>query len=182
MVVATVMAAFAGDPAWAFITAGDYDHAAGPFAAALFGSRVDSGHVWLADDGAGVAMWEPPRDEPEPGHGSAEWDDYRAAVGDRAWAALEQYDAAVTAVRPATPHWYLGVLATHPDRQGEGLATAVLAPVLARADADGIPCGLETSTTGNKAFYAGRGFTEATVVDLLEGPPTWWLTRPPVSR
>ncbi len=36
----------------------------------------------------------------------------------------------------------------------------------------------ETSTPANKAFYAGRGFTEGVAVDIPGGPPTWWLRRP----
>jgi GNAT superfamily N-acetyltransferase len=79
----------------------------------------------------------------------------------------------------ADPHWYLGVLATHPARQGEGLASAVLAPVLDEADRTGIACCLETSKDANRRFYSRRGFTQATDVLLPDGPRTWWMRRPP---
>ncbi len=88
------------------------------------------------------------------------------------------YEAALDAVGPVRPYWYLGVLATHPDHQGRGLATTVLRPGLAAADAEGWDCWLETSTPANKAFYAGRGFTGSVAVDIPGGPPTWWLRRP----
>ena len=91
---------------------------------------------------------------------------------------LAGYKAAVDAVSPAEPHWYLGVLATHPDRQREGLAGAVLAPVLHEADRRGVPCGLETSTEENRRFYERCGFTTASEIALDGGPPTWWLYRP----
>jgi len=109
------------------------------------------------------------------------WAAYRAEAGAPAWQRLTEYDHAVDAVRPATPHWYLGVLATRPDRQGEGLATAVMAPVLERADADGIDCFLETSRPGNRAFYERRGFTDVADVPMVSGPPTWWLRRAPAT-
>jgi len=91
---------------------------------------------------------------------------------------LVAYKTALAAVCPADPYWYLGVLATHPTRQGEGLATAVLTPVLGEADRDGLACCLETSTETNRRFYERRGFIEPTAVELPAGPPTWWLHRP----
>ncbi len=99
------------------------------------------------------------------------WTAYRALAGEPAWRRLTAYEDAVDAARPSTPHWYLGVLATRPDRQGAGLATAVMAPVLARADGEGLDCCLETSTLANKAFYQRRGFTEVTEVHLAPARP-----------
>jgi GNAT superfamily N-acetyltransferase len=76
---------------------------------------------------------------------------------------------------------YLGVLATHPARQGEGVATAVLTPILDEADRLGIACCLETSTMKNRRFYERRDFTRATEIILPGGPPTWWLRRAPTQ-
>ena len=103
-------------------------------------------------------------------------------VGEEIWTRLSIYDAAVHGGAPEPPYWYLGVLATHPDRHGQGLATAVLGPGLAAADEEGWDCWLETSTPANKAFYAGRGFTEGREFAVPDGPPTWWLRRPTASR
>ena len=68
--------------------------------------------------------------------------------------------------------------ALSPTHQGRGLATAVLAPGLATADAEGWDAWLETSKPGNKAFYAGRGFTDVRPVEIPDGPATWWIRRP----
>jgi GNAT superfamily N-acetyltransferase len=73
------------------------------------------------------------------------------------------------------------VLATHPDHQRSGLASAVIAPIIARADMDGLDCCLETSTARNRAFYGRRGFTESTELSIAGGPPTWWLRRSAAS-
>jgi GNAT superfamily N-acetyltransferase len=43
------------------------------------------------------------------------------------------------------PHWYCWLLAVHPDHQGEGLSTALVDHTFARADADGVPCWLEST-------------------------------------
>lgn len=90
-----------------------------------------------------------------------------------------RYNDAVTAASPAEPHWYLGVLATDPERQREGLAIALPTPILDEADRLGIACCLETSTADNRRFYERRGFTQATEVAVPGGPPTWWLRRAP---
>jgi len=182
-VTATVAAAFAGDPAWAFLHGDDYDRLAPHFAGALFDLRVGSGDVWVTGDLAAAAMWEPPRRPRAPSDGSeTQWQAYRARAGETAWRRLVEYEDAVDAARPTTPYWYLGVLATHPDRQREGLASAVMAPVLEQADGAGIDCCLETSTVANKAFYGRRGFTDVTAVPMASGTPTWWLRRPPRER
>ena len=56
------------------------------------------------------------------------------------------------------PHWYLWILGVDPDRHGQGVGSALIAPVLRRADESGLPCYLETETEKNVAFYEKRGF------------------------
>jgi GNAT superfamily N-acetyltransferase len=181
-VAATVAAAFAHDPAWAFIFGEEYERLAAHFAAALFDVRVASRTVWVTDDLAAVAMWDSPdRGDAVPGYAEGVWKRYRALSGKDALARLEIYNDAVVCASAAEPHWYLGVLATDPRRRREGLASAVLAPILDEADRAGLPCCLETSTAENRRFYERRGFTQATDVLLPGGPATWWLERPPAA-
>ena len=179
-VLETVVAAFRDDPAWGFILSDDFERLAPHFVGALFDLRLATDTVWVTDDLAAAALWAAPGGSSSPPEFVERvWADYRTVAGESAWQRLHAYDRAVDACRPTTPYWYLGVLATRPDRQGEGLASAVMRPVLDRADKDELVCCLETSTTGNRAFYQGRGFTRAVEVDVDGGPPTWWLTRDP---
>jgi GNAT superfamily N-acetyltransferase len=181
-VVATVAAAFAEDPGWAFILGEEYERLVTHFVAAVFDIRVASQNVWVTDDLAAAAMWDSPsKSGAEPGHADSVWARYRAIAGEDAFERLALYHEAVTAVSLAEPHWYLGILATHPQRQREGLATALLTPILNDADRLGIACCLEASTADNRRFYEHRGFTQATEIFLPGGPPTWWLRRPPDS-
>jgi GNAT superfamily N-acetyltransferase len=179
-VVATVVAAFATDPAWEFITGGEIERVSPSFAGALFDGRAGRGTVWVADDCRAVAMWDD-RTQPvvEDDHQRTVWADYRANVGEQSFACLLRYDDAVHAQEPAVPFWYLGVLATHPSAQGTGLASAVIAPVLALADSAGVDCWLETSKPTNTEFYERRGFTERVRLTSPDVPPTWWMRRPP---
>jgi GNAT superfamily N-acetyltransferase len=175
-VTAAVASAFARDPAWLFLFGDDYDRQASLFAGALFDLRVGSGDVWVSEDLSAASFWEPPGKSEPP---VSVWDAYRAAAGEKVWKRLADYQDAVDAARPTTPYWYLGVLATRPDRQRQGLASVVMAPVLERADNDGFDCCLETSTESNRAFYERRGFTVVTDIRIPSGPPTWWLRRAP---
>jgi GNAT superfamily N-acetyltransferase len=179
-VVVTVTAAFANDPAWSFLLEDAYDRLAPEFAGALFDTRVNSEGVWVTSDLAAVAMWEQMGGDRPPAVGSEQiWKGFRAAAGESAWTRLTEYERAVDVARPTSPYWYLGVLATRPDRLREGLATAVMTPVLERADREGLDCCLETSTAANLRFYEGRGFIDTTAVHIMSGPPTWWLRRAP---
>jgi len=78
------------------------------------------------------------------------------------------------------PHWYLWLLGVAPDRQGHGYGSALLQPVLARADEAGLPCYLETQTEPNVAFYRRRGFQVAET-GLMPGVdlPVWHMVRSP---
>jgi GNAT superfamily N-acetyltransferase len=178
VVVETVSLAFVDDPAWDFMLGVGRLELARAFARYLFLPRAARGTAWVAEDGLAVAMWDRKLDG---GDGPADddwWDAFRDEAGPEVWARLEAYEQALVAVGPQPPYWYLGVLATHPEHQGRGLARAVLQPGLAAADAEGWDCWLETSKPRNKPFYAGHGFTEPVEADIVGGPPTWWLRRP----
>ena len=78
--------------------------------------------------------------------------------------------------------WYLLILGVDPPRQGQGLGGQLIGPVLARADADRLPCYLETSKERNVSFYRKHGF-EVVVDDHLPkgGPRFWTMRREPSS-
>jgi ribosomal protein S18 acetylase RimI-like enzyme len=177
-VIETVAAAFRHDPGWGWLLGDEYERVVGSFAGTLFDLRVVHGNVWVTEDLEAVAMWDAAGSD---GQTQAEevWARYRQAAGARVSERLDVYNDALAVASPADPYWYLGVLATHPARQGEGLASALLAPALDEADESQVACCLETSTEPNRRFYERRGFTESTEVLLADGPSTQWLRRPP---
>jgi GNAT superfamily N-acetyltransferase len=77
------------------------------------------------------------------------------------------------------PHWYLAVLGTDPSAQGQGLGSAILAPVLERCDADGVGAYLESSKERNIDFYARHGFRVTGEIHLPRGPTLWPMWRDP---
>jgi ribosomal protein S18 acetylase RimI-like enzyme len=77
-------------------------------------------------------------------------------------------------------HWYLVDLGVEPALQGQGVAGALLQPVLASADRESLPCYLETNNAANLPFYEHYGFTVAGLAQAWQnGPHTWAMCREP---
>jgi ribosomal protein S18 acetylase RimI-like enzyme len=84
------------------------------------------------------------------------------------------------ALHPDEPHWYLEFLGTVPERQGEGLGARVLAPVLARADEEGVAIWTWSSNRKNLAFYHRHGFVVLEERPFTAGgPPIFPIRREP---
>ena len=75
------------------------------------------------------------------------------------------------------------LLGVEPACQGRGLGGALLRPILARADAESVPCYLETFAEQNLAFYARYGFAAVTAgTEPVSGIPFWTLWRAAKAR
>jgi GNAT superfamily N-acetyltransferase len=136
--------------------------------------------VFTSDDRAGAALWAPP----------GAWEVRLGATLQLAAPLLPSLVARlpralrglslVEAEHPREPeHWYLAVLGTDPSRQGEGIGSALLQPVLDSCDADGVPAYLESSKERNVDFYSRFGFRVTTELRLPKGPPLWPMWREP---
>ena len=75
------------------------------------------------------------------------------------------------------PHWYLWVLGVDPPRQGQGVGSALLRPVLSRADEEGLPCYVETDKPINVPFYRRHGFEVVVEDDLPGGGFHYWTMK-----
>jgi len=56
------------------------------------------------------------------------------------------------------PHYYLNTIAVLPEAQGKGLASQLIKPFLAKADAEGVSVYTETMTPANVGLYEHYGF------------------------
>jgi ribosomal protein S18 acetylase RimI-like enzyme len=160
VVVATVTAAFVDDPAFAYFAGGprSYSDFAARFAGQLFDKRVSAGTVWVIEGGLSVAMWDAPApSEPLQEREAGDQAGTNVHTADER-ARLAAYDAVVDRVRPRDRHWYLGVLATHPQYAGRRWGRAVMAAGLAAADRDGLDAYLETTHEENVGLYERSGW------------------------
>lgn len=81
--------------------------------------------------------------------------------------------------RPKTPHHYLDFIGVHPDRQGQGYASALLRHTLTRLDTQGEPAYLESSNPRNNPLYQRHGFQITDEIHLPDGPTLWCMWRNP---
>jgi ribosomal protein S18 acetylase RimI-like enzyme len=81
---------------------------------------------------------------------------------------------------PAEPHEYLWFLGVAPQAQGRGIGSALMAPVLDRADAAGAPAYLEATSARSKALYERHGFVAEAPISVGGCPPLWPMWRRPV--
>lgn len=161
-----VVDAFAHDPVvrWFFPDDATYPARATAFFGFLFDVRLEVDGIWITDGGEAAALWSPP------GPAALEWedrgwDDVMSAFMPEEVARCDQWDAAVAPHHPDTPHWYLGVLATAPAHQGQGLGPAVAQPGIEAAAAVGLPAFLETGVERNVELYERMGFVVTGVID-----------------
>jgi GNAT superfamily N-acetyltransferase len=135
------------------------------------------GEVWVAcdeeDNVMSTAVWMLPN-LAAPAAVLQEISSAQATLeGSRHNASVEA-EACVARLRPTTPHYYLGAVGTRRDRQRRGLGTAVLAPIINRADRENQSVFLETSAAENIPFYAGLGFIVISETDIPDGGPHVW--------
>jgi GNAT superfamily N-acetyltransferase len=76
-------------------------------------------------------------------------------------------------------HWYLPALGVRPERQGQGLGSKLMFPILARCDDQGLPAYLEASSPRNRDLYERHGFEATDEVAPRGGPPIWLMWREP---
>jgi GNAT superfamily N-acetyltransferase len=72
------------------------------------------------------------------------------------------------------PHWYLWWLGVEPTHQGQSTGGALMQPVLERAEAEGLPCYLETDNEANVLFYEKHGFRVVSVDEVLKHRLRFW--------
>jgi ribosomal protein S18 acetylase RimI-like enzyme len=137
---------------------------------------------WTTDDLAGAALWSP----------SGAWGvglgsilrmgpRMLAAMGSRALPGLRVLHA-IEAPHPRKPHVYLRVLGCEPERQGRGIGSRLLQPMLAQCDARGDAAYLESSNEKNVPLYRRHGFEVTGEVVTHLGPKVWLMWREPRMR
>jgi len=175
--VDTLQAAFWDDPLICWLLPDEASRsrrAAWLFRSLLAYRYVPMRTTWTTHDQVGAALWAPPGHWRLPPRTVLRTSRLTLrALGRRAFASLALLEE-VERHHPAEPHWYLSTLGTTPPAQGRGVGSALMAPVLARCDAEGIPAYLESSKESNIPFYARHGFTVTGEIRAGKGAPTLW--------
>ena len=179
----TIELAFRDDPVWAALARSDggTGHLHEYWRLYVEGAVEDS-TAFMTSDASAVAVWVGP--------GAVEMSDEReTALAELVAAELEpeaaqliaelgdRFEAAHTAT---VPHAYLSLLATHPEHRGHGIGQQLLAENLARWDARGLACYLESTNPENDHRYARAGFRPVgQFIAPMNGAPVTTMWRDP---
>ncbi|MCX4723844.1 GNAT family N-acetyltransferase [Streptomyces sp. NPDC090052] len=172
---------FMRDPVsnWVFPEEAHRREVHGKFLGVFIDVALTEGRVDLAEDHTAMALWldipagvpEEEDDTPARMREAADPENERAELVGRLTGELHPHDRA---------HVYLLMIGVTPERQGEGLGTALMAPVLERCDREGVPAYLEASSARSRGLYERLGFVfMGTAVQLPDGPQMWPMWREP---
>ncbi|MEU6991857.1 GNAT family N-acetyltransferase [Streptomyces sp. NPDC046465] len=203
-VVRLLDAAFMQDPvsSWIFPDEARRLRLHGGLMGAFFDIALGEGHVDVTEDGAAVALWwSVPAGDGDAGDGEAREGDVREGdvregdvgeggedgpvllrrIVDPGNERVEVIGRLTEAIHPTDrAHEYLHLIAVHPDRQGEGLGTELLAAVLEGCDREGRHAYLEASNPRSRDLYTRLGFdVMGATLDLPDGPRMWPMWREP---
>ncbi len=154
---------------------------------AILKDCLSHGEVYASEHCTGVAGWLSPRCEAptllrqiRAGMIAVPWH-----FGLRGFRILEAYDKVARRLHhdhAPMPHWFLAAIGVVPEHQGKGIGSALMRPMLERADRDGIPCWLDTHQKTNVRLYGRHGFAVVECAAIPGHPiPIYGMLRRPRS-
>jgi ribosomal protein S18 acetylase RimI-like enzyme len=136
----------------------DESYLVGDFAAAL----------WAAPD-------KPPVAEEEAGAFGERLDEIGGSDAER----LLTVATLIDDHHPAGTYYYLQFLGVVPERQGQGIGSAMLSLVLERSEREGVAAFLDATSSRNRALYERHGFRTTNELRIARGPTLWQMYREP---
>lgn len=163
----TAVTAFGEDPVmrWLHPDDDEYFRPSGETLRSPMARWIEHNEVWCSDDCAALAVWIQPGRPDVP-------DDGRPADPPPSPELLDRYSIIGPLMADHAPledHWYLQLLATHPDWQRQGMGATLMEAKFTEADRDGLACHLETETLVNVAYYRRQGFDVHAEFDIPTG-------------
>jgi ribosomal protein S18 acetylase RimI-like enzyme len=136
--------------------------------------------AWTSVDGVtGAALWVPPGSPLLAEEHADQFVSAAAGIDGVEPDRMVEILALLDDHHPAEPHEYLFFLGVVPYAQGRGIGSALMAPVLERADRAGARAYLDATSPRNRALYERHGFRASAPISVVGGPPLWPMWRDP---
>lgn len=172
----TLARAFYDDPVFSFLLPDDstrlqkLEAVMGIF----FKLGLPHGACFTTSDYESVTLWRPPNGWHVPFWSYIVNGPKLVSIfGSRVFGALAVVDM-MEKLHPHEPHWYLQTVGTDPQFQGKGYGGIILRHTLAMADAQHMPCYLESSKDTNIPIYQNFGFKLKDEIQVPNGGPKIW--------
>ena len=139
---------------------------------------IADGLVETTPDRAAAALWIPGTGPSAPPDG---YTGQLAAITGPYLANFLAFDERLDRHHPAgTFHEHLAILAVRPDRQGQGIGTALLHARHAALEGEGIPAYLEASDERTRRLYLDHGYADhGTPIEFADGVRMYPMWREP---
>jgi ribosomal protein S18 acetylase RimI-like enzyme len=137
-------------------------------------AKLPHGEIYTTDDIAAGAVWVPPGVEDDEQLGVT-----LAEISGRYAQTLFEIIELMGDKHPHEPHHYLFLLGTRPERQSQGIGSALMRPALEICDRDAMPAYLEATSERSKRLYLRHGFEVTGELKLPDGPSMWPMWRTP---
>jgi ribosomal protein S18 acetylase RimI-like enzyme len=147
------------------------------------------GEVYTTPDIDGIAVWLPPDER----HNTLWRYIMSGFIATPLFMGIRQYFTCTSPSEEFThkihqeilpvPHWYLWGIAVDPEKQGKGIGKILIQPGLDHADAQKLPCYLETHDEKIFPFYLKRGFEIVRKVQIPDSDLYFWcFVRQPTEK
>lgn len=177
-VVDVITLAFSSDPAarWIYPNAQQYLEVFPNFIRMFGGKAFQHKSAYYVDGFTAAALWLPPNvSSDEDALVSLFKNTVSCTIQDELFYVFEQMGK----YHPTEPHWYLPMIGTDPNRQGQGLGSILLRHALTRCDRDNLPAYLESSNAKNVPLYERFGFELLGTIQVGSSPPIFPMRREP---
>ncbi|TES84899.1 MAG: GNAT family N-acetyltransferase [Dehalococcoidia bacterium] len=124
--------------------------------------------VWLPSENCPMAVWKILRSVPM---------SVLFGFGRYGGSKMRRMDAYIDEIHKRLvpyPHWFLQAVGVDPRYKGQGYASRLLKPMLARIDEEGLPCYLETHNESNVSLYEHFDFAVIEKSTIPETNLTNW--------
>jgi GNAT superfamily N-acetyltransferase len=178
---AALARAFFDDPIFRWIFPDDdrRREALPPFFSQFAKAMQRSDEVYVAGEVSGAALWSPPGELAVP---EAEAEEFNRHLEEISGADAERSFAIGKMIEehhPPGSYYFLQFMGVEPERQGRGIGSALLAPVLQRCDREGERAYLDATSPRNKELYERHGFRAGDPYAPEGCPPLWPMWREP---
>ncbi len=133
------------------------------------------GHVYLAADRQGAALWLPPGVIMRSPLTIGSVCRYVRGFGVGSMGRLFSLLMRMEKNHPEARHYYLFAIGVRSGAQGRGIGSALLRHVLSRCDREQVPAYLENTNAQNLPLYLRHGFEVLQELPLPSGGPKLWL-------